>query len=387
VKILIAKHCNNIRFGDYKEYNGGNTEPLIIMKLLQKMGHQCSVVTIPGNFDGAPEGTGLLNWQDPDLIKKAEENDCLIMFCGVFNCFGGVIGPSALASYKLLKAKMPIIYAVMDLNIPIGDCAGWIRNAQSKGKYHDLNADDYEVDASKIYCVSQAYKPEVHKKLWKTKENAFGGYEHVPFESSIIYRRGLITQISPTTHADLLYFGNPRGGKRDKKFIKFYCNQNYIHTVAYGNWKDKQIDDLIKKGAQYMPSFMGKCDSHALHEKINQSIAHCYISDPAYEGTTLTNRFYEATLNRCVLFVDVDNDPERFLFLDKYFYVADGKELAEKVLHLKKDPSFRTIKLNQQMVEVGSRVRHALQNYPITIENRIKEAIQLYGKNLRDREQ
>jgi hypothetical protein len=382
MKILVAKHCSNIRFAG-KETNGGQTEIIVTIKLLQRMGHKIDVATLAKYSKDAPEKVNVVEWHQAVKNACQGEYDAVFMFNGVFNCFGGVISDESLYSYNILNLAhhLPIIYAVTDTAIPIGNCADWIRGAQSKGKYTNLTPELYEVPVDKIYCLTQTYDLDVLKKIWKTKENAFKHYAHFPFETTVLFRENLQTSVGePDT--DLIYFGNPRGGKRDKKFVKYYCNQPDLKVDVYGNWTETHQKNLNKKGqVQHFPTFHGKCDMYELHGKINRSIAHCYISDPNNERTIWTTRFYEAIMNRSILFMDLDNDPEMKMFKDPFFYVRDGKELKTKILQLKLSPELRKQKLDAQLLSLSS-IARATWDYGEVLESKIKEAGVFYGKNL-----
>lgn len=353
MKVLVYKHCGNIRFGDRKESNGGNTEIHVVIDNLRKAGHEVGVMSIDRYEE---ESKGLVDryflWDH--MITAITWADVHLCFNGVFNAFGGQVSEEAFFSYRMLNmTSKPLIYAVTDTAIPIGDMGGWIRNAQGKGAYCGVSPEAHDFDPKRIYCLTQVYDLEKMKKLWKPEQNAFGAYGHFPFEMTVLSRKGLQININENPTTDLLYFGNARGGKRDKKFIKYYCNQKDLKVDVYGNgWKPEKFPAG--------PDFLGKLDMYELHYKINASLAHCYISDPKNEGTIWTTRFYEAIMNRTVLFIDEANDIDHQRFKNPFFYVSSAEELRHKVLMLKNDPHCRKAMLDEQFMDMHNHLKVAL---------------------------
>jgi hypothetical protein len=378
MRVLLLKHCSNIRFVG-KETNGGQTEIMVTIDLLKSAGHSVTVATIDKyHSDARVMGCSAVGWDQVEMGMVSNDYDVLFVFNGVFNCFGGIISNEALTSYRLLKEfKGPIIYAVTDTAIPIGDCAGWIRGAQAKGKYPELRAEDYTFNAKRIFCLTQTYDLEVLKKIWDSECNGFTQYAYFPFETTVFFRKGLATSICDNPTTDLIYFGNPRSGKRDKKFAQLYCNQPDLVVDIYGNWGDTHIKNLQKKGASHLPNFKGKCDMYELHHRINNAYAHCYISDKHNEGTIWTTRFYEAILNRTCLFIDKDNDPKMSRFIDPFFYVQSNAELAAKIKQLKDDPTFRVQKLTQQFSAMST-ILNTIPSYHRILDFNLKRASE-YG--------
>ena len=364
MRVLCYKHCANIRFGTQKESNAGNHWILSTIKNIQDGGNEVAVITIDRYKDEVPQNIKFFNWQQ--WFAASSWADAIVIFNGPFNAYGGVISDESIHSYEILsyiqQVKKPSIYAVNDLAINIGDCAGWVRNKQSKGEYVDLDPNRYEFDASRMLCVTEAYDLKCQKEIWKGSQNNFGGYVYFPFETTVLYRPNLMMKINENPTTDLIYFGNPRGGKRDKKVYKYYFNHTNFNVDVYGNGWD--FNKMMQKFGQcHAPNNLGKIDTNDLIAKINSSIAHCYISDPKCEGTIWTFRFYEAVANRSVMFIDQDNDPQRKRFKDPFFYVNTGAELNQKIVKLKEDPTLRIQMLQKQFDEVIKPVVQIMPNY------------------------
>lgn len=372
MRILLLKFCGNIKFGDVKETNGGNTEIEVVLDSLKK-NHEVTVLTISRYLKNLPDGIAGITWDFIDVDRINEDYDLIFAFNGSLNNFGGKISTETLVSYRIFNAsQVPTIYAITDTNIPVGDLAGWIRNAHSKGNYLELIPDEYEVDASKVSALTQTYDFKAITENWKRKENQFKKFVYFPFEKTVFFREKLESQINYNCNSSLIYFGNSRGGKRDKKFNKFYCHLN-TSAVVYGNWDEEKI----KAGKMHVsacPTFMGKKDMYDLHKDINSSLAHCYISDPVNEGTIWTTRFYEAILNRTVLFIDIDNDPLMKKFPSKFYYVKDGIELDQKLLLLHKNPDFRVRLLEEQYASLDND-RKFVNNFDQMLDYSIRKCL------------
>lgn len=349
MRVLVLKFCANIRPTSKKETNGGNTEINVCLHAMKKH-HEVTVLTIERYLDDLPKGVKGITWDQLDVNQINNDYDLIFAFNGMLNCYGGVVSKESLLSYRIFNIAMcPVIYAVTDTNIPIGDLSGWVTNAQSKGNYLDLDPRDYIITPKKISALTQTYDLTCLPRIWKKKECDFKNYVYFPFDKTVFFRDELQNNVNPNPQQRLIYFGNSRGGKRDKKFFEFYCHNN-TETIVYGNWDPEKLFKKFKPSAS--PTFMGKKDMYELHSEINNSLAHCYISDPNNEGTIITTRFYEAILNRTFLFIDIANDPHMKRFTNKFCYVRDAQELNDKLGILKRDPELRVRLIDEQYQEV-----------------------------------
>ena len=123
-----------------------------------------------------------------------------------------------------------------------------------------------------------------------------------------------------------------------------------------------------------VPFFYGKKDMYLLHKDINNSLAHCYISDPVNEQTIWTTRFYEAILNRTVLFMDIDNDPQMKKFPSKFYYVKDNQELNDKLILLDKNRDFRVRLIEEQYASLDND-RKFVSNFDQMLDYSIRKCL------------
>ena len=380
MRILLFKFCNNIRFlaptSNRKETNGGNTEIDVVIQNLLKENHQITVLTNKSYIEFAPKEITVIPFEAFNL-DTLKNYDLVLTFNSILNCFGGVVSNETLMSYRILNKAQEVgthtIYAVTDTLLEIGDLSGWIRNAQKKEKYLELNPNEYEIDGSKILCLTQTHDLTLLPKIWKSKENQFKKYGYFPFEKTVFFRKRLELDINSNHNGRVIYFGNPRGGKRDKNFNKFYCHLN-VPVDVYGNWNQEKWA-AKQKHVSSMPIFHGKKDMYELHKDINGSICHCYISDPQNENTIWTTRLYEAILNRTLLFMDIKNDPQMKLFEDTYYYVKDSVELDNKIHDLLSNPELRSQKIERQFLIIMRKNHDLILNFSKVLDWSIKSLI------------
>lgn len=338
-KVLIFKHCYNLHFGSRPETGVIMYEVDHPIKELVSKGYDVTVCTIDRYHKQAFEGVKCINWEQ--LYNCYNDFDLAIIWNGSFNAFGGKIGVPALSSYNFLnKFTKPIIFCVTDTAIPIGDCAGWIKGAQKKGNYLELDSADYTIRPTEIHCLTQTHNIDKFKDHWKGGQNRFGTYEFFPHHMYAMKKQNLQLGISADTQRDLIYFGNMRSGKRNKKFIEFFDGHDGLVVDVYGKWKDSFTKDI-------KANFLGPIDTRDLNVEINKSLATVYISDEFNEDCIWTTRFYEAVFNRTIMFVDIDNDPKRVYF-DDFFYISSRKELYDKIKLIKNNPGVREDLLNKQ---------------------------------------
>lgn len=342
-RIVIFKHCYNIHFGSQKETGVIMYEIDNPIKELISKGYDVTVCTIKRYHKHAFPGVKCIEWHQ--LEELANSFDLAIIWNGSFNCFGGKIGDPAVYSYRFLhQFEGQVLFCVTDTAIPIGDAAGWVELAHKKNNYLDINPIDLHFNPNRFHCLTQTHNIEKFKKHWKEEQNSFGSYEYFPHHFYAMKKDRLELKINENTTRDLIYYGNQRSGKRNDKFCEFFCDHEDLKVDIYGKWKEKDVKKMCKTK---VPNLLGPIDTRDLNKEINQSIATVYISDKFNEDCIFTTRLYEAVFNRTILFVDIDNDPNKTKF-PEFFYVSSKKELADKILLLKNNPDARVQLLNKQ---------------------------------------
>jgi len=341
-KIVIFKMCYNVHFGSKKETGVILYEIDEPIKELVSKGYEVTVVTIDRYHKHAFDGVKCLDWEQLDSVCNSF--DCAIIYNGPFNCYGGKISDPTIYSYRFLNQfKGPILFCVTDTAIPIGDAASWVEGANKKGNYLDINPSDLYFDPKQIHCLTQTHNIDKFRTHWNQETNSFGSYELFNFHYYAMKKDRLCLQINNELKRDLIYYGNQRSGKRNDKFVEYFCGHKNITVDIYGKWVPKNL----KSFEDELPNFLGPIDTRDLNSEINQSLATVYISDKFNEDCIFTTRLYEAVFNRTIMFMDIDNDPQKTKFPD-FFYVSSKKELNDKINLLKSNAQVRVELLNKQ---------------------------------------
>ncbi|MCH9665570.1 MAG: hypothetical protein K0U41_06935 [Gammaproteobacteria bacterium] len=377
MEVLVFKMCYNLHFGSQKELGVILYEIDHPIRELISKGHQVTVCTIRRYHKYAFGGVNCITWEE--LPKKINSFDCAVVFNGPLNCYGGKVSEPALQSYRFLNQfNKPLFFCVTDTAIPIGNLNKWILSKQDKGLYTELNADDYTFNPKKIQCLTQTHDISKFMNHWDKETNGFGSYKHFPLHMYAMKKDNLHTEINNQPTRDLIYYGNQRSGKRNKKFQEFFCDQIDLTVDIYGKWKEA---DIKKMSPIQMPNLLGPIDTRDLNKEINSALATVYISDKFNEDCIWTTRFYEAIMNRTIMFVDIDNDPEKKIF-DDFFYVQSKEELYKKVKLLKSDPSARVKLLNNQMLAIRTHIEefNRFPEYWDTIIKGAQDGLLIQGK-------
>jgi hypothetical protein len=369
MKVVIFKHCYNLHFGSQKETGVILYEIDNPIKELISKGYDVTVCTIKRYHKYAFPGVSCITWEELENIYNSF--DIAIIFNGPFNCYGGKISDPAIYSYRFLNQfEGPILFCVTDTAIPIGDAAGWIEGKNKKGEYLDINPVDLDFDPKKIHCLTQTHNIEKFKDHWKGDQNRFNQYELFNFHFYAMKKDNLQLTVSNEITRDLIYYGNQRSGKRNEKFIKYFCgHSDDLKVDIYGKWKEKDFDKIPENN----PNFLGPIDTRDLNVEINKSLATVYISDKFNEDCIFTTRLYEAVFNRTILFVDVDNDPQKKIF-PNFFYVSSRRELYDKIKLLKENPDIRE-KLLKKQLECLYNDFKIMQDFPNRWDRIIKERL------------
>lgn len=369
MRIIIFKMCYNITFGSKKETGVIMYEIDEPIKELVSKGYDVTVCTIKRYHKYAFPGVKCIDWEELETSHTAF--DAAIIWNGSFNAFGGKIGEPTIYSYRFLNQfQGKIFFCVTDTAIPIGDAAGWVENANKKGEYLDINPADFDFNPKKIHCLTQTHNIDKFKTHWKQEQNGFGSYEYFPHHFYAMKKERLKFEIDMSPVRDLIYYGNQRSGKRNKKFQEFFCDIPSLKVDVYGKWKESDVKKLCD---HTVPNLLGPIDTRDLNSEINRSLATVYISDKFNENCIFTTRLYEAVFNRTIMFMDVDNDPLKTKFPD-FFYVSNKQELIEKINLLKANPTIRLQLLDKQFACLKDDLM-TMKDFPNRWDKIIKENV------------
>jgi hypothetical protein len=151
-----------------------------------------------------------------------------------------------------------------------------------------------------------------------------------------------------------------RGGKREKKMVKYYFDYpadifvEMFGKITKDDFKKKSID-----GITTFPEFTGPVNYGDMHRKMNDALAHVVIGDVLYEEINdMAQRCYESIWSMNVVFIDADLDAVRRIYkndpvLTEFLYVTSKEEVIDRIRLLKADPELRKSIIADQLKAVG----------------------------------
>jgi hypothetical protein len=125
---------------------------------------------------------------------------------------------------------------------------------------------------------------------------------------------------------DIIYYGDRRGGYREKQLQKYMNNS--ISNLLIG-YKTKKIES----------SFYKKMKHKELLQTLNKCKVSLILADKEHEDNVVTFRFYETLASNCLAAIPIEFDPNKELIQDEklknILYVKDNQD----VLNLSKQYS------------------------------------------------
>lgn len=360
MKVAVIKLGSRISF-NANDTSGGNGEARSIIKMLHCGGAEVHIFTKILQKDNLLDEYHWHDLKDRDAVltsvsdRGAGEFDALVVLNGNVNFFGGAEDPEQLLNYAVINSfKGQIFYLLCDPELTLKQIWPSVQKKEwaSKWSEHELS-----ITRSDIIYLSQPH--DVEKVLSDLKKNEVvpSKIEHFPFEKFPCLNEPLPFNATPLV--DLSYGGTMRGGKREKKMVKFYFGHpEDISVEMFGKIKEEDFN-LTKFGSPRPPIFSGPVRYDEMLSKMNQSMAHCVIGDPWYEQINdIPQRFYESIWSGVITFIDSDMDRVRRVWaadrtLGDFLYVSDRQELTEKLQLIKTDTNLRQQILDDQVRAVG----------------------------------
>jgi len=266
--------------------------------------------------------------------------DALIVINGNINFYGGAETSEQLMNLHVINNfQGPVFYVFIDTLLPLKNVWESIKAKPWSKKYEEKNMN---ITRDDIIYITMCYDTEaVFQITEKTginpKKIVYFPFEKYPFFSERLNFIG-------TKTIDLIYGANSFRNKREKKMVKYYFDlPSDISGVFYGKMKLEDFKPSLVAG-KILPKFEGPIQFKENLQKMNSAIATINISDTFNEGRQLNPRIYETVLANVVSFMDLEYDPQKRAFSDKFLqdflYVKNQKELVEKLRQLKADPDF-----------------------------------------------
>lgn len=256
--------------------------------------------------------------------------DKLIIMSGNVNFYGGVENTLQILNYKIINNfKGQLYYFLVDVNLFLKQIYKNVINRSWGSKYTEK---DLNIVRDDIVYISQPYDIDaVWDKINKI-DIKIKNVIHFPLQKWILMRNRL--QFNDNKTIDLIYGGANRPS-RIKKILQFYFDQNDLHVQIFGNFKvDKNKTKNLKE-----PIFSKSVKFTQFMDKMSSANSTLILGDKWYQGKNITLRVYQSILANVVTFIDVQFDPQKRIYKNKYLqqflYVKDKAELNQKIKYIK----------------------------------------------------
>jgi hypothetical protein len=350
MKVAVIKLGSRISF-NANDTSGANGEARSICRMLKLGGAEVQIYTKILKKDTLLPEYEWFDLSDPTTLSDGVRADALVVLNGNVNFFGGAEDREQLLNYVIINQFVgPVFYLLCDPELTLKQV--W-SSVSKKSWASNWTEQMLSITRSDIICVSQPY--DVEKVLGDLKKNEVvpSRIIHFPFEKFPCLNEQLA--YNPSPEVDLSYGGTMRGGKREKKMIKYYFGHPDDITVEmFGKIEEKDFN-LSKFGSPRPPAFTGPVKYDEMLPKMNRAMAHCVIGDPWYEHINdMAQRAYESIWSSVVTFIDSDLDSLRRVYgadpvLADFLYVSSREELSEKIQLLKNDHALRRQILSDQI--------------------------------------
>jgi hypothetical protein len=279
-----------------------------------------------------------------EALKTAGFDACVVVN-GSVNFFGGEYSPEQILNFRVMHdlaetdPEIRFFYCLTDGKLGLSPLVPKIKNRPWAS---DFDLERLTIDDCRFSYVSQLYDKPTNLKLIEKLKVPIEEVFYFPFEKIPLLKEGVESPSSlleDDRDIDILYVGGFRGGSRAKKMVEyFYGLPDDISIMVRGTIDAKDFQKLPVSSLR-PPIFGTKVSYSDLFRVLSGSKAVICIGDPMYHGAGISTRVYEAIASGQVTFIDVEYDPNRFVYrnptLRDFCYVSGRKDLVEKVRILK----------------------------------------------------
>lgn len=275
--------------------------------------------------------------------------DCLLVFNGAINFFGGVESPELIKNFNIIvkcqNVSIPVFYVMTDCRYPLKQIWPVIKDRDWGVKY--LGKELW------VGPVNYIYQGKDHRKLSillaKGKNIVPCNKIHslnIPW-AVMLRDIKVITTETKLRPYDLFYGGANRDSFRAKRFREFYANHNYKVATA-GSIK---VDfNPFKKFATIPNNMFVKTMANA---KATVIIGDQFMCDNFY-----TLRMFESIFAGCVTFIDHYFDTKHLFYAsitDKYLrdflYPKNFRELVGRLDHLYQMHEIEVVSIRKEQLQ------------------------------------
>ena len=372
MKVGVIKLGARISF-DSMGTSGGTGETVAIIRML--VGADVEVVALTKRLSKEPvnpiPGVTVL-----DILEHQDKIndlglDYLLVLNGNVNFFGGQKDEYQISNYHCINHfKYNVFYIYCDPALTLKQLWPAI---EGKPWGSDYKKEDIFINRE-IHYISQPFDVvAVYRDVIAGKNEVMpASITHYPFEKFPCLESALEAQ--EDWNVDLSYGGTMRGGKREKKMVKFYFDYpENISVEMFGkidkeSFKEKNIADV-----KVLPKFTPPVKYELMLSKMRSSLAHVVIGDPLYEKIAdIPQRCYESINAGCVTFIDAELDKERRVYgkthpCADFLYVSTKEDVIQRIEKLKSNSNLRTVVLQYQKAAIGFNAREYCLGFKETL--------------------
>ena len=354
MKIAITKIGANITFSP-NNGSAANADILYALRAMKGNRHEFTICTKKTSNTVLPKSLGLADIRG---VQHFNDYDCVLVFNGSINFFGGVCDDSLLALYRALhKTNIPIIFVQTDGALYFQDLWPLIHKREwAKG----LFPLDYEVNPNNVYYLTQGRDVNKTIEFLKTAKNAIQptNVYHFPWEQTILCsaETDKVGLIKPSERIYDLGFGGYIRNSHKQRRIERYYDEVDLKTLLFGNLRGIKLQHtkvLPKVSFQSMVGYMSDCKASVI------------VGDYFYNDHFHTLRMYENLLAGCAVLIDRQLDTRG----DFYHGIPHGE-----MFYVDKPNDVKNFLHNDNLDELVINTRHQLleKRDPKFLNNRLK---------------
>lgn len=274
-----------------------------------------------------------------DVFKTDLNNyDVVYLTNSPANFFGGIIGEDTIEKFrKIGKFNGKLFYVINDPKIYFVDTA--IRALQ-KGQLTETEYADFNLRISRMKVIFTGTDYKLYESMIENKKNFYrlDFEKNIPlFEFTFInynFNKNVLS-FNKEKEFDLVYYGDNRGGYRDKK-LKQYFNNELLKTKTIGLRND-YINNLK----------LSKIRNDQLSNEMQDCYASLIIGDKEHNNNWITYRFFEGILAKIIIFIDIEYDTyKKYLenpILKKLCYISGPDDIKTKLRWIKENNYYEKI--------------------------------------------
>ena len=377
MKVGVIKLGARISF-DSLGTSGGTGETISIIKMLALGGAEVVAFTkiIKNESQNPMDNVSVVQILDWYQESNNMGLDALLVLNGNVNFFGGAEDAHQIANYHIINNfKGKVFYVYCDPSLTLKQLWPAIEKKEWGNKY---KREDIEITRTDIIYLSQPYDTDAVLNNVLTGKNEIKPAKvvHYPFEQFPCLHPQ--SKFNEAPSVDLSYGGTMRGGKREKKMVKYYFDYpSDISVEMFGKITKEDFKPKNIANIQTFPEFTGPVNYGDMHRKMNDALAHVVIGDDLYYAIDdIAQRAAESVWSKNVTFFDYDADPTRRFFnnhpvLTEFLYVKTREEVTERLRLLKSDPELRKEIIELQLSALNFDARRYCQGLVKLISEQI----------------